>query len=224
MANAVYCQKEKPADTEYVLDECRSYRCVMGNWKERCYPEDRFQTWRLLGFLHEAERQLRPYFKIRRTLKAREAEAWMAPYIEAILKEEKKIERDSARPKITIRVSDLDAIRRDALKTRDSLLTEEEKAELEALNRSEPEVPEETGGERLDSLQREVLRRILQGLSVKELLRAENEMAELFAESLNETLFDEIGDIAVECMDGEIYPVEDYRGDLLRMLGGNTDE
>jgi hypothetical protein len=157
-------------------------------------------------------------------LKAREAEAWMIPYIEAILNEEKEIERDRAKPKITIRTADLDAIRRDSLKTRDSLLTEEEKAELEALNRSEPVLPEEPGDERLDSLQREVLTRILQGLSVKDLLRAENEMAELFAESLNEALFDEIGDIAVECMDGEIYPVEDYRGDLLRILGGNTDE
>ena len=224
MANAVYWQKETPADTEYVLNASRSYVCVSGSWKERCWPEEKFQTWKLLGLLHEAERQFRPHFRIRRTLKAREAEAWAIPYIQAVLNEEQERERELVKPKITIRLDDLDAIRRDSLKTRDSLLTEEEKEELEALNRKEPVIPEGREDDRLDPLQRKILTKVLQGHSVKEVLRRENEMAELFAESLNEALFDEIGDIAVECMDGEIYPVEDYRGDLIRILGGNADE
>ena len=46
-------------------------------------------------------------------------------------------------------------------------------------------------------------------------------MPEVVADTLNEALFDEIGDAAVECDGDDLVLTEDYRGDIIRILGGN---
>ncbi|WP_255822471.1 tellurite resistance TerB C-terminal domain-containing protein [Treponema putidum] len=154
------------------------------------------------------------------------------------------------KPKVTIRFGDLDRIRKDALQTRESLLTEEEKADEKTdknnrenqahaekaarensacKNRTsdEPAFRDEaaSGGEipamPITAEQADILMLLLRGESVKSVLKARNEMAEIFADSLNETLFDTIGDIAVECDNGDLTLVEDYREDIGRILGGN---
>ena len=42
----------------------------------------------------------------------------------------------------------------------------------------------------------------------------------LAADAVNEALFDEFGDNVLSCEDGVLVPVEDYREELERMLGG----
>ena len=71
--------------------------------------------------------------------------------------------------------------------------------------------------------QTEILMMLLSGASVKTALRSRNLMAEVFADTLNEVLYDLIGDTAVECDGEELTLVEDYREDIVRMLGGNTE-
>jgi hypothetical protein len=44
-------------------------------------------------------------------------------------------------------------------------------------------------------------------------------MPEIVADELNEALFDEIGDSVVECDGDEIILVEDYREDIMELLG-----
>ena len=46
-------------------------------------------------------------------------------------------------------------------------------------------------------------------------------MPSVVADTINEALFDEIGDNVLECDGNAISLVEEYRGDILRMLGGN---
>ena len=43
-------------------------------------------------------------------------------------------------------------------------------------------------------------------------------MPEVFADSLNDVLFDEIGDTVVECTDDDIILIEDYRNDIKQLL------
>ena len=46
-------------------------------------------------------------------------------------------------------------------------------------------------------------------------------MPTVAVDAVNEALYDEIGDSVLECDGNEITLVEDYREDVLRLLGGN---
>lgn len=71
----------------------------------------------------------------------------------------------------------------------------------------------------LDGMQMQLLRMLLRGEPVQELITAQHGMPSVIADALNEALFDLIGDTVVEC-DGEaITLVEDYRDDLIGILG-----
>ena len=139
-ANAVYYWQEEPEDREYAVDECRIYCCRNGSWLSESYEKLHFDKTLFQSFLRETDRMLRLYLKTGRYLKEKEADAWASPFISAVIDEDRRLAEEAARPKITIDLSDLDRIRRDALKTRDSLLTEEELEELRALPaREDPE-------------------------------------------------------------------------------------
>ena len=47
-------------------------------------------------------------------------------------------------------------------------------------------------------------------------------MASIVTDAINEALFDEIGDNVLECEDDTISIIEDYREDIINLLGGNT--
>ena len=126
LSNAVYAEEGRHPDTDYVLDESRSYHCHGGRWTEERYEELYFVRKRLEALLHEADRTIRSYLKTGRNLQERPAEAWARPYVEAVLEADRKEVLEASRPKITIDLSGLEQIRRAASSTRDSLLTAEE--------------------------------------------------------------------------------------------------
>ncbi|MGI5111451.1 TerB N-terminal domain-containing protein [Treponema putidum] len=250
LENAVYWNPKPVINADYVLNECHRYICRGGKWKERCYHSLYYDKALFEGLLREAERRLRIYLNAGRPLKERPEDAWAAALIEDVIAAEKRLQAEALKPKVTIRFGDLDRIRKDALQTRESLLTEEEKADEKTdknnrenqahaekaarensacKNRTsdEPAFRDEaaSGGEipamPITAEQADILMLLLRGESVKSVLKARNEMAEIFADSLNETLFDTIGDIAVECDNGDLTLVEDYREDIGRILGGN---
>ena len=147
-ANAVYYKDGREEDREYVLSACRKYVCSNGMWTEVRYDDLFFDKYRVHAVVHEADRQLRRYLKTGRYLRAKKEEEWVSPFVEAVtqadraavLEAEREAERAAAealKPKVTIDLSGLDRIRRDAAITRESLLTEEEKAEF----REEQSVP-----------------------------------------------------------------------------------
>ena len=126
LANAVYYEKSKPAEKDYFLDGCRYYQCRNGSWKVTAYDNLSFDKARFQGLLHEADVLLRRYLKTGRYLKEDPADRWAVPFIEMVIEADKKAVIEASRPKITIDLSSLEQIRRDAAGTRDSLLTEEE--------------------------------------------------------------------------------------------------
>ena len=240
-ANAVYYWQEEPEDREYAVDECRIYCCRNGSWLSESYEKLHFDKTLFQSFLRETDRMLRLYLKTGRYLKEKEADAWASPFISAVIDEDRRLAEEAARPKITIDLSDLDRIRRDALKTRDSLLTKEELEELRALPaREDPEelkplpakeVPEEaevpvyedirTEPELpLDPVQIRILLRLLRGNSPADIIREHHLMPSLVADAVNEAMYDEFGDTVISCDDDELSLVEDYREDLAQMLEG----
>ena len=136
--------------------------------------------------------------------------------------------------RVTIDLSHLERIRQDARFTRDSLLTEEE---LDAAGDPAPEIQREEapagaaadhgseGAENLlpalDALHSRILLALLRREPVEPYLKAGHLMPSVTADTINEALFDEIGDNVLECDGNAISLVEEYRGDILRMLGGN---
>ena len=145
LSNAVYAEEGRHPDTDYVLDESRSYHCRGGRWTEEGYEELYFDRKRLEALLHETDRAIRNYLKTGRNLQERPAEAWARPYAEAVLEADRKAVLEASRPKITIDFSGLDQIRRAAGITRDSLLTAEEqdgeRSGEEALRPAAPGMP-----------------------------------------------------------------------------------
>ena len=129
LSNALCTEDGRHPDTDYILDESRNFHCRGGRWTEERYEELYFDRKHLEELLHEADRAIRRYLKTGRNLQEKPTEAWVRPYVEAVLEEDRKAVREALRPKITIDLSGLEQIRRAASITRDSLLTEEEKEE-----------------------------------------------------------------------------------------------
>ena len=225
LANAVYFQQNRPNDVDYSLDASRSYHCRSGVWQVKAYEKLYFDRNKFQGFLHETDLRLRRYLKTGRYLRERPEDAWAIPYIDAVIEADRRAALEAERPKITIDLSGLEQIRKDARTTRDSLLTEEELAEMEDDEDTSgsytdshtegnlPDVP-------LDSIQIQILRALLHGDSVGKLIRENHLTPSLVADRINEALFDEIGDTVLLCEDDELSLVEDYKEELERILGG----
>ena len=229
LANALYYQREKPAAGTYELDETRSFS-FSGVWTEKCYQERSFNKKLLEGLLHETERQLRLYLNLGRRLQEKPEEAWAAPYAEAVIEEDRQIRAQAAKKKVTIDLGGLEQIRRDSLETRDSLLTEEDLREAEETAAEPaplaPAAPESTIAKEAPSLPlelelRELLDLAVRGQPVKGWLAKTHQMPTVAVDAVNEALYDEIGDSVLEWDGNEITLVEDYREDVLRLLGGN---
>lgn len=249
LANAVYWEERPHPDADYVLDGCRSYCCRNGTWKEVRYDRLYFNRSLIQGLLHAADLGLRRYLKTGRYLRRNPQEDWAEACVEAVLEAERREEMEAAKPKIAIDFSGLEQIRRDAAFTRDSLLTEEEEDWAErrpeeqggpAEKLKEPAgeqggpagEPEELAGELggsaaepklpgLDGLHTRILLDLLEGKSPEAEMKAAHLMPSVAADRINEALFDEIGDNVLECDGDAITVVEDYREDILQMLGGD---
>ena len=245
LANAVYYERHQHADTDYVLGPNRIYHCRNGLWQEERYDKPHFDRKRFHALLRETDRLLRLYLKIGHYLKEDPNEAWTMPYIREALKAEERAKIDNARKAVTINLSDLEQIRQDSLVTRDSLLTEEELADgtekaphpekatrLERSPQSEKETrlkeadetretdTENCPIEALDPQHTGILRMLLEGASPETYIEAHHLMPSVVADTINEALFDEIGDNVLECDGNAITMIEDYREDLLELFGG----
>lgn len=246
LSNALYMEEGRHPDADYVLDESRSYRCRGGRWTEERYEELYFDRKRLEEFLHETDRAIRRYLKSGRNLQEKPTEAWVRPYVEAVLEEDRKAVREALRPKITINLSGLEQIRRAASITRDSLLTEEEKneardscdpvppAENDTSMRPssetsvtkpapmEAEVEGQMAFDGLDEAHLTILQILLRGETAEGQIRSEHLMPALVMDTINGAFYDEIGDNILEYDGDEISLIEDYREDVAAILGGKA--
>lgn len=224
LSNAVYFEREKPRDGEYVLDSSRSYSCANGIWHVTGYDRMSFDRVRFPGFLHEADAKFRRYLKTGRYLKENPADGWAAPYVDAVIAADRQARIDAEKPKITIDLTGLTQIRRDAEITRDSLLTEEETEEDEIFE-EEPCAEREGNAADipLDSLQMRILRTLLLGEDASAIIRENHLMPTIAADFINEALFDEIGDAVLLCDGDRLSVAEEYVEELEQLLGGNAN-
>ena len=264
-----YDNSKKRKSVAYELNPSRSYLFKEGAWYVVTYQSYYFNRKIIADFLHEIDRRLRLYLKIRHPLKERKEAAWAVPYIEAVIEADRKAKIEAARPKISIDFSGLDKIRKDALETQDSLLTKEETmgspevASKQTENSKHTGTPEYAGDaipdtasipipatasmpsaatlsgsafgasgssgvsvpldDSLDGMQIQLLRMLLRGEPVQELIAAQHGMPSVIADAINEALFDLIGDTVVECDGKTIILVEDYRDNIIGILGEDIE-
>lgn len=230
--NAVYWESQRYPDAAYALSPCREYDVQNGTWRETRFDKRNFDLVRFRTFLHETDRILRDLLKTGRPLKQKAGAAWITPLVEAAARAQRQEDEEAARPKIALDLSHLEQIRRDAALTRDSLLTEDEldgAAEAHGAQTAEglPGTAEEDGSEApdsggfgaLDGFHSRMLLSLLRGESITAELRASHLMPAVAADTINEAFLDEIGDSILLCDGSTITVVEDYREDILRLLG-----
>ncbi len=228
LSNTVYRSEEKPPDTEITVSPCRRYRCRGGRWEEERFEPLYFDKKAFSTLLHEMDRVFRKNLKTGSYLKPQADGVWAEPYLEAFLAAEKKAEEEAARPVITIDLSGLDRIRQDAAVTQDSLMTDAEREEAPA----PPPVPEEKE-EALPVLlpseesgpaevNRQILGALLEGRPAEEIIRAHHLLPQVAADTINEALYDEIGDSVLACEGDQLTLVEDYIEDVRAWLEENA--
>ena len=71
----------------------------------------------------------------------------------------------------------------------------------------------------LDRTQLELLSLLVRGESITDTIREMHGMPEVITDTLNEALFDDIGDSVLQCDGDTIVLIEDYRDDLIEYLG-----
>ncbi len=243
LANAVYRPGEPQKDRGYELSELRSYRLRNGAWYVYAYDKDRFDRALLRGFTHECDLLLRRYLKTGRYLKQKSEDSWADPYINEAIEEEIRALEEAKKSEVVIDLSGLEQIRRDAIKTRDSLLTEEdmepseegsgsrpreteerEEPAPEAAPRPEEAYPAAEGGMAemlLSGLQLSIVRELLAGGDAASLMREERVMPSVAADGINEALYGALGDSVIVCEGAGLSLIEDYEEELREMFGGS---
>ena len=188
LANAVYMDQKKREEAEYKVTECRKFVCKNGEWSEIRYDELFFDRYRVHAIVHEADRQIRRYLKAGHYLKVKKGEEWITPYVEAVIEADRAAAEEAAKPKITIDLSGLDKIRRDAQITRDSLLTEDEMREQapEQMMKLAPEqAPQQAEDPAVQHEEQQIVQPMI--LELPEVPKEEEKSAEVEIPSLDDT-------------------------------------
>jgi len=244
LLNAVYWNDETEEDAEYIVNGVRSYHCKAGRWKEKSYIRSYFNKKKLAFIVHEIDRLIRDEFKLGYYLKPSMEDTRIATIIAAAFNEALKKIKHNERNLINIDFSALKKIRNDAEITKTSLLVDEdyihsptintdivEKAEIQNAieknyikyndgNQSKTENPNSDNlSEISDDINLKILKFIIAGKDYKSLIKSNNLFTSIITDNINETFFEDIGDNILECECDNIYLVEDYREDILDIIG-----
>ena len=218
--SAVFYDRKRYTDYEYTFPSGRVCRCRGGRWSTVWYPEITKKSSALGALIKTIDGSLRPHFGLEgqsadtaSLLLGKIIEREVASYIEEERRREAAIVRFD--------FSKLDGIRTSAEATKEMLVAEdEEEDDTETASCAEEETvdEDETPGEPspLTSEEAKLLSLILDGGDAAAFAKRNGTMLSVAVESINEKLFDELCDTAIE-FDGDTpRPVEDYIEDIRR--------
>jgi hypothetical protein len=244
LLNAVYWNDKTEEDADYIVNGVRSYHCKTGRWKEKSYIRAYFNKKKLAFIVHEIDRLIRDEFKLGYYLKPSMEDTRITTIIVSAFNEALKKIKHNERNLINIDFSALKKIRNDAEITKTSLLVDEdcihspmintdivEKADIQNAieknsikyndgNQSKSEnLDFDKPPEISDNINLKILKFIIAGKDYKSLIKSNNLFTSIIADNINETFFEDIGDNILECEGDEIYLVEDYREDIMDIIG-----
>lgn len=231
-ANAVFYDQKSKQTFDYSLDEFLTYHYQFGKWTYPYYVSAKRQKQKIGSLLHEIDRLVRQTFHLGRQLKPRPLREKLLVEIQPAINAAQQQITEARRPKIEINLGHLDKIREDASETRESLLTDEERAaeQEEEISQVEKE-PKKTSEETLEEDQVNndlglskdelyLLRCLLDHASWQVYFKEHHLMVSVIVDEVNEKLFDEIGDTVIE-FDDQDQPqlIDDYREDIEELIG-----
>ncbi|RRJ25446.1 hypothetical protein EHV10_07305 [Lachnoanaerobaculum gingivalis] len=234
LLNAVYRDDKVISDIDYIVNGVRSYHCKSGRWKEKSYIRACFNKKKLVSIVHEIDRLIRDEFKLGYYLKPNMEDTRIADLIAVAFNEAVKEIKHNERKRINVDFSVLKKIRNDAEITKTNLLVDEDIDEKDDIqNTIEKHYIEYDDGnksktensdfnkisEKSDDINLNILKYIVAGKDYKQLIRLNNMFTSIITDNINEAFFEEIGDNILECEGDEIYLVEDYREDILNIIG-----
>lgn len=234
LLNAVYRDDKVISDIDYIVNGVRSYHCKSGRWKEKSYIRACFNKKKLVSIVHEIDRLIRDEFKLGYYLKLNMEDTRIADLIAVAFNEAVKEIKHNERKRINVDFSVLKKIRNDAEITKTNLLVDEDIDEKDDIqNTIEKHYIEYDDGnksktensdfnkisEKSDDINLNILKYIVAGKDYKQLIRLNNMFTSIITDNINEAFFEEIGDNILECEGDEIYLVEDYREDILNIIG-----
>ena len=228
-AGAVFAFHRQPRLMKYPIDSERTYQFKDRKYYCRAWYPLKDQQKRLNSFFHEIDRLARQVFHLGHPLKPRQLDPQIVQLIGNGLKEYQKQEALARQPKIKLNLSSLDQIRADASTTRDSLLTDEEKqVDDEPSSLDNPSVnqvkdafkeTDDATDDTLNADEQYLVRALLHQKPYQAYLKQHHLMASILVDSINEKLFDEIGDSVIEFNDqDEPEIIDDYEDDLRELL------
>ena len=231
-SNAIYMEYINPRWTSYELNECRKYIFKHASWHENSYHKMNFNRAIFCGLIHEADRKLRLYLKTGHPLTAKSDESWASAHVDKVIEIDRKEKLEEAKPKVSISFDNLDQIRKDALTTMDSLLSDEERDIIEEVKKVDITIDDKPKSEvfenkyniALEETELQIISLLLNDKSVDDIIAKKMSLPEVLADKINEVFFEEIGDNVVECDLGKITLIEDYRKDVERIIKGAINE
>ena len=236
LLNAVYWNDKAITDIDYIVNGVRSYHCKSGRWKEKSYIRAYFNKKKLVSIAHEIDRLIRDEFKLGYYLKPSMEDIRIASIIAVAFNEAVKEIKHNERKRININFSVLKKIRNDAEITKTNLLVDEdtdidEKADIQNTiekhyikyddgSKSKTEnLNSDKISEISDDINLKILKYIIAVKDYKQLIKSNNLFTSIITDSINDAFFEDIGDNILECEGDEIYLVEDYREDVLNIIG-----
>lgn len=226
-ASSLFCFPTQPhADVEYQVTATTRYTCKNGRWSKNCYHDAGAKLEKIAQLMRAVDLRLCGEFGVDCAFADAGAPKYLTSIIDAETRDYLAWKKTSAPVRVDIDLSKLAAIRTAAASTREALLVDEEREDVEIDDEPSTEeeveqveagaVPAVTTGETGDALP--------YGLTTQEarlladLLDSKTPVAsglDLLVDSINEKLFDLLGDTALEFGDdGMPRVVEDYADDV----------
>lgn len=226
-ASAVFYPGGRHPDATYDLAGTRRYTCRGGLWTCDALHDGGGRSAKLGQVMRAVDRQLRVAIDYPHPLKERGDPKYLVNLIDRAIGDCLDWRRAHAPVRVEIDLSKLDGIRAGAAQTREALLVDEEREDeknlapapavaggaAEAVPAPAPGAPETAAGADLPSEERVLLATLLEG-------REAPTGADLLVDSINERLFDLVGDTVLE-FDNSGRPtlVADYVDEVRAILG-----
>ena len=239
-ASAVFYDPEPHADVSVALSPVETLVCRDGRWRRYLLCSATGRSSELGTILHAVDKQLRDKLDYAYPLKERPVAAYVKKIIDKAIDELLAEQAEAEKRRITIDLSQLGQIRAAAAVTQEALLTDEERgdelgdaegagtsddmphafgAPEEAPLTEEPAPSASLGSvdSPLSSAEIIVVRALLNGEAAPP--NPEGQLLSLVIDSINEKLFDIVGDAVIE-FDGDApVLIEDYEQDVREILG-----
>lgn len=230
-AGAVFAFRRAPRLTSYPIDSERTYQFKDRKYYCQAWYPRKDQQKRLNTFFHELDRLARQVFNLGHPLKPRQLDGDIIQLILEGLQNYQQQLIKERQPKIKLNLSSLERIRTDASETRESLLTEEEKEaednqvvdDANEVQQQEEQVTvNNVNGSLLTTDEMYLVQALLNHQPYQDYLKQHHLMTSILVDSINEKLFDEIGDAVIEFNDqDEPVIIDDYENDIRKLLKGD---